>query len=182
MSISNPGEHQFLKVGKNDCRLVQACKARNGWQAGYKPFIACGNFVRRKNVLPARDRYEPITHQPDSIAIIVCMAFDVHASQIGHKFLVSVLFNIQNDATFFLLHILAKSLRAQEYSQLQRHVKARQMIDRIQLGAAQVVNTITAVLDDSIEFSIRVSPPSSISSAQRTRKPHALIEKTRARK
>lgn len=76
------------------------------------------------------------------------MAVDVLASDIGEELLVAVRIGVQNQTPLAAMLGASESFAAQEKTELERHVEAREFSFRIQLHVGDVVNSVLARAND----------------------------------
>jgi hypothetical protein len=117
-----------------------------------KSLIARNDGRAARQYLAAVVSYDPIANSFDDRIGLVVVARNVLAADIGQKFLVSVWLLIEDHADFLPVMPVSKALATQEQPQLERHIEARQFIDRIELGARNVVDAEFAARDNPNDF------------------------------
>lgn len=80
------------------------------------------------------------------------MRYDILPGYIGHQSLIAVLLCIKDQRTFPLLRCIAIPLGTKKDTQLERHVEARQWWISIAFGTGNVVNSVSARLNDRLDF------------------------------
>src|SRR5205085_11084722 len=102
--------------------------------------------------VPLTIRPKPITDRANRMAYVVVMRADILTSDIGAEDLIAVRVAIQDKTRLGPLTRVAKSLGAQEYSQLEWHVEAGEPIPRIKRHSGQIMNSIVTLTDDLVEL------------------------------
>lgn len=80
------------------------------------------------------------------------MGLDIGAGEIGDEALVAILLDIEDQRALSRLFLVAEAARAEEDAEFERHVEAGQAIDRIELGAREIVDAVPAFLDQAVEL------------------------------
>jgi len=84
------------------------------------------------------------------------MFMNIHAGKVRNETLIAVLFHIENQYPLQPVCFAAIVLRTKKYSQFERHIETRQTIGGVQFGPRQIVNAITAFVDQLNILSMRV--------------------------
>lgn len=99
-----------------------------------------------------RDVGQPIAQFGDRAVGIAAMGVDVHARQIRDEALVAILLDVEDQRALACLVLVAEVTRAEKDAEFERHVEAGKAVRRVQFGAREIVDTVSAVLNDRIEL------------------------------
>ncbi len=88
----------------------------------------------------------------DASSRVAAVRSDIHPGEIGDEPLIAKRIDIEDQALLQLSRVIAKSFGAEIEAEFQRHIEARQAMDRVEFGPRQIVDSIAAFLDDAIEL------------------------------
>jgi len=95
---------------------------------------------------------KPIADDFCYVGDLIVMGLDILSGDIGDKFLIPEKFRIQYEAVFLSLACISEAFRAQEQTQFQGHIKAREIGRWIDLGSRNIMDSIFAFRNNSCNF------------------------------
>ncbi len=108
--------------------------------------------TRGARQVAARDIGQPVAGFFQSANRFAIMPMDVHAGEVGDETLIAILLDVEDQDALRLLVLATIALCAKKQPQFERHLEARQVMDRVEFGPRQVMNAVSAIGDQAIDL------------------------------